>query len=122
MPVRSLDSSVLRWPNAQMVKETLCQWAEKRVHTRGDVLRVGYFGSYARGDWGVGSDLDLVIVVEDSEYPFERRSVEWDATELPVPTDLFVYTREEWQTLHRESPLYRSWIREVVWVYVGEEV
>jgi predicted nucleotidyltransferase len=37
-----------------------------------EVVRVGYFGSYARGDWGVGSDLDLIIIVDRSDEPFAR--------------------------------------------------
>ena len=63
MPVRLLSSSVLKWPDAQTVDRAVRQWAAKVVRSRTDVLRIGYFGSYARGDWGVGSDLDLVILV-----------------------------------------------------------
>lgn len=95
MPVRSLSSPVLKWPDAQAVEQALRGWAEKVARARKDVLQVGFFGSYARGEWGVGSDLDLVIIVEGSQQPFERRSAEWDTTELPVPADLLVYTREE---------------------------
>jgi predicted nucleotidyltransferase len=41
------------------------------------VLEIGYFGSYARGDWGVGSDVDLIVIVAESELPRERRAVEF---------------------------------------------
>ncbi len=83
----------------------------------GDVLSVGYFGSYARGDWGVGSDLDLVVVVKDSDLPFERRSAQWDTTSLPVPVDLLVYTQEEWQSLLTREPLNGKLIREIIWLH-----
>jgi predicted nucleotidyltransferase len=73
------------------------------------VTAVGYFGSYARGDWGVGSDLGVVVIVDDSPEPFERRAARWDATGLPVPADVLVYTRAEWETLSARP-------REVVWV------
>lgn len=118
MPVRSLTSSVLKWPDAQMVERALCQWAEKAVPHRNDVLQIGYFGSYARGDWGVGSDLDLIIILTSSRQPFERRSVEWDTTELPVPTDVLVYTQEEWQSLRQQRRFFQTLLREVVWIYV----
>ena len=62
MPVRSLNSSVLKWPDRATVVAALHRWVEHAVLGRDDVLRIGYFGSYARGDAGVGSDLDLVIV------------------------------------------------------------
>ena len=64
MPVRSLNSSVLRWPDAATVDRALRKWAAEVVAKRKNVLRIGYFGSYARDDWGVRSDIDLVVVVE----------------------------------------------------------
>jgi predicted nucleotidyltransferase len=78
---------------------------------------LGYFGSYARGNWGVGSDLDLVAVVSESSEPFERRNLSWNLQSLPVPAELLVYTEEEWEHLHREhGGVIRSLARETVWV------
>lgn len=121
MPVRSLSSSVLKWPDAKQVGEAVRQWALAAVQKRNNVARIGYFGSYARGDWGPGSDLDVVIVVDHSSLPFERRGTEWDTTDLPVPADVLVYTRKEWGSLRRKkSPFSRTVAREVVWVYVRQ--
>jgi len=80
-----------------------------------EVVRIGYFGSYARGDWGVGSDLDLVIIVERAYEPFERRAVRWDVTELPVPAEALVYTAEEWEALG--GRFGRQLREDAVWVY-----
>ncbi len=117
MPVRSLNSSVLKWPDAKSVENAVREWAARVTHGQRRVCRVGYFGSYARGDWGVGSDLDLLIVVDESEEPFEKRASEWDTTELPVPVDLLVYTRKEWESLDRRQRFYQTLMREAVWVY-----
>ncbi|HEV8675412.1 MAG TPA: nucleotidyltransferase domain-containing protein [Methylomirabilota bacterium] len=73
------------------------------MKTYPEVRRIGYFGSYARGDWGVGSDLDVVMLVGESSEPFVRRAARWDTTSLPVPVDLLVYTTEEWEGLGREG-------------------
>ena len=118
MPVRSLSSSVLRWPDAQAIDHAVRCWAEKTAADRKDVVRMGYFGSYARGDWGVGSDLDVVIVLESSEEPFERRGTAWDVTGLPVPADVLVYTEEEWGSFSQQRLFYQTMMRETVWVYV----
>jgi predicted nucleotidyltransferase len=51
---------------------------------------VGYFGSYARGDWGVGSDLDIVAIVSASDDAWDRRARSWDLSGLPVAADLMI--------------------------------
>ena len=117
MPVRSLNSSVLKWPDAISVECAARAWAKRIAQNETRVRRVGYFGSYARGDWGVGSDLDVVIIVNDSDQPFENRARACDATELPVPTDVLVYTLREWETLPRDERFYKTLLSEVVWIY-----
>ena len=113
MPVRSLNSSVLRWPDARAVDRAVRRWAEQTAQRHPEVKSIGYFGSYARGDWGVGSDLDVIVIVEHSHEPFERRTVRWDTFELPVPTDLLIYTLEEWE----RGPLRLRLQKEIIWVY-----
>lgn len=116
MPVRSLRSPVLRWPEPHAVDAAVRRWAAGLAQ-RNDIERVGYFGSYARGDWGVGSDVDLVVVVSDSGAPFERRAAAFDVTGLPVPADLTVYTRAEWARLAVQTGFVRTVADEAVWVY-----
>lgn len=127
MPVRLLSSSVLRWPDKQAVDRAVREWAARLAQVHPGVIAIGYFGSYARGDWGVGSDVDLVVVLACSTLPFERRAAGLDtmtatvppvATALPVPADLLVYTSDEWQDL-TQQPAGRRLDQEVVWVYGG---
>jgi predicted nucleotidyltransferase len=99
MPVRSLASSVLRWPDATEVDRAVREWGARMSALRPEVVRIGYFGSYAKGNWGPGRDVDLIVIVRSSEEPFERRAARWDTTELPVPADLLIYTEEEWRRL-----------------------
>ena len=117
MPVKSSTSAVLRWPDAASVRSALAAWAELEAPRHRGLLRLGYFGSYARGDWGVGSDLDLIAVTESSTAPFERRGLEWETSTLPVPAELLVYTREEWERLRREAGrFFRTVDREAIWL------
>ncbi len=96
MPWKSSTSSVLRWPDKAAVQAAVRDWAAAQRGTRAEVVRIGVFGSYARGDAGVGSDLDLVAVVRGSPEPFERRAAAWELTTLPVPAELLVFTEAEW--------------------------
>ncbi|WP_245575164.1 nucleotidyltransferase domain-containing protein [Meiothermus rufus] len=62
------------------------------------------FGSYARGDAGVGSDLDLVVLLRDSPLPFYRRAAGLPTEQLPVLAEVLVYTQAEWPHLPAQSP------------------
>lgn len=118
MPVRSFGSPVLCWPDREAVVAALTTWSARLRDSRSDVLRVGYFGSYARGDWGVGSDLDVVIVVDESDEAPLCRPLGFDTiTGFATPVDLLVYTAEEWHTLEAGTGSFaRRLITEVVWV------
>lgn len=117
MPVRSLSSPVLKWPDRQEVEAALEAWASEEAARHPELLRLGVFGSYARGDAGVGSDLDLVAVVEDSDEPFERRALSWDLLSLPVPAEILIYTRPEWEKLQAEGRRFvRTLEREARWL------
>jgi predicted nucleotidyltransferase len=118
MPVRSLNSSVLRWPDRREAERSVAEWATREALCHPGLLQLGYFGSYARGDAGVGSDLDLIAVVESSPDPFERRALGWDLENLPVPAELLVYTREEWERLQQEGGRFaRTMQQEARWLH-----
>lgn len=117
MPVRSLNSPVLKWPDAAQVDAAAHAWAREMASCHPEARCIGYFGSYARGDWGVGSDLDLVAVLDFSSEPFMHRGLEWPATRLPVPADVLVYTADEWERLRGQVGFGRTVNREVVWLY-----
>lgn len=117
MPTRSLRSPVLRWPDAATVDTAARTWAAAQIVDHPNVDRIGYFGSYARGDWGVGSDLDLVVVVDATTEPFERRGLAFETMSLPVPVDVVVYTVTEWQQLRQQPGFGQNVASEVAWVY-----
>ena len=95
--------------------------AQRECERRPELLRLGYFGSYARGDAGVGGDLDLVAVVRESAVAFERRSIVWDLGPLPVPAEIIVHTGEEWDNLLAEGGRFAKMLRdEVVWLVVSQ--
>ncbi len=117
MPVRSLGSSILRWPDSEQVHKALSRWTRGLAQRRQDLLAVAYIGSYARGDWGVGSDIDLLVIVEHNDQPFHKRGLDFDLSELPVPTDLLVYSLQEWRAMTREgSRFFRTASTEGVWL------
>ena len=118
MPVRFLTSSVLKWPDRERVEQAVRRWAATEVKRHPALLQLGYFGSYARGNWGVGSDLDLIAIVKESSEPFDRRSLRWNLKPLPVPSEVLIYTENEWNRLKQEGGRFaRTLQQEAVWIY-----
>lgn len=73
MPVRFSTSSVLRWPEPSYVMVAARTWAVKAGAADTSLLAIGLFGSYARGDAGVGSDLHLMATFEGRPESADRR-------------------------------------------------
>lgn len=70
----------------------------RRIASNHNPEKIILFGSYAYGIPTEDSDLDLLVVVENSEQPRYKRAREirkclWGIAE--VPKDIFVYTQEE---------------------------
>jgi len=118
MPVRSMNSVVLKWPDRETVHAAARQWASQACRASGEVLRIGYFGSYATGKWGVGSDLDILILVASSDLPFERRGTRYATPTIPVPCQVLVYTVSEWQRMILDGSRFAGIVEsEAVWLY-----
>lgn len=104
MPVRSLNSVVFKWPDRESVLSAARSWAAQLSAARPEVKQVLCIGSYARGDWGVGSDVDLIVRVNDTPLSQVDRYKTYYPDGLPVPADLWVYTDQEWNALADVSP------------------
>ncbi len=117
MPVRSLNSSLMRWPGRDDVDVAARGWAQQLSDADSRVIAVGYFGSYARGEAGVGSDLDLVVIIDAPVSRGLRAGAAWKLEHLPVAADLLIYSSSEWaQLAASESRFYRTLCDEVVWL------
>jgi len=76
------------------------------------------FGSFARGDYHKGSDLDLIIVGEFKERFIDRigKIIELNDSDLEI--DAMVYTEEEFQKMIQERrPFIEQALEEGIVVY-----
>ena len=83
-----------------------------------NLKKIIIFGSFARGDYHKGSDLDLVIVGEFKERFIDRigKIIELNDSDLEI--DVMVYTEEEFQKMIKERrPFIEQALEEGIVVY-----
>ncbi len=98
MPVRSLNSAILKWPDKQKVLNEAKLWAKSIGPDDESIVKIFCFGSICTDTWGVGSDLDIIIILKQTSVPFISRANLFDASAICVPTDILVYTESEIET------------------------
>ena len=95
MPVRLLTQSLLRWPEPEVVLQAVQHWARLQAQRCPSLEKVGVYGSYGRGDAGVGSDLDLLLIDADAAGTQSSRYRRWPFEELPLSCDALVLSPAE---------------------------
>lgn len=71
------------------------------------------FGSYARGDAGPDSDVDIAIVAQTSESRHRVVSqILWSLRHLRLPVDLVLFTPERWRYFRQVWSSFPSLIEE----------
>jgi len=76
------------------------------------VQRVILFGSLARGDVRLSSDLDLIVVMDTNKRFLDRLNEVYHLLDPRIAVDLLVYTPEEFARLRKTSPLVRQAVTE----------
>jgi predicted nucleotidyltransferase len=79
------------------------------------VEEVVVFGSFARGNYAPGSDIDVLVLLNHAEGLIRDRIPEFLPGAFPVGVDLFPYTREELESL-APSPILDA-VRDSRWRY-----
>ena len=119
MPVKSSDSVKVVFADKGKVIRELRDYARKLKQTQPEVEQVGYFGSYANDTYGPASDVDLLIILRQSDKRFLDRIPDYIPDNLSVSCDVFPYTAEEIKKMKQESAK-GGWIqhvlKEVVWL------
>jgi predicted nucleotidyltransferase len=95
------------------VRRALDDYVRRLVTDHPEVEAVILFGSLASGTPVPGSDVDLVVILTDSDRRFIDRIPAFLPAHFPVPLDVFPYTRAEVERMTREgNPFVRRALRD----------
>ncbi len=94
---------------------------KSKIRGKNSSADVILFGSHARGEAHAGSDWDILILLDslsvtrktEKEYREELFDVE---LEIGEPISTFVYSKDDWETRHAVTPLYKSIKRDGIYI------
>jgi predicted nucleotidyltransferase len=117
MPEKSSNSVKVVFADKAKVLRQLKDYSEGIKRTQPEVERVGYFGSYANDTYGPASDVDLLIVLQQSDKRFLDRIPDFIPDSLSICCDVFPYTSEETERMKQDgNPWICHVLKEVVWL------
>ncbi|MFQ5601147.1 MAG: nucleotidyltransferase domain-containing protein [Candidatus Krumholzibacteriia bacterium] len=90
-----MDSVEVKSIDSEAVRRATDAWAHRLLGDHPEIEEIVVFGSFARGTYAPGSDLDALIVLAQSNKAFRDRIPEYLPDAFPVGLDLLPFTRDE---------------------------
>ena len=90
-----MSSVVVKSIDDGRVRRAADAWARRLIRDRAEVEEIVFFGSFERDTFAPGSDLDVLVVLHDSDRPPRDRVPDYLPGAFPVGIDLLPYTRDE---------------------------
>jgi predicted nucleotidyltransferase len=88
--------------NREQILKALENLIQEWTQQHPELERVILFGSFARGDYFPGSDVDVLLILEKSDQSLLNRIREFLPSHFPVDIDVFPYTKDEVQHIRKE--------------------
>ena len=109
------------WLDRSKAVERLRKVAEELATSHPEIERVILFGSLARGEAVPGSDADLLLILTQSDLPFDERGAYYHPGDVGIGVDVFAYTCSEVDAMQATSnTLLRQALREGMTLVGGE--
>ena len=106
-----MTSVVVKSADRHRIQQAVRSYVEWLYATHPEVEKVIWFGSWIRGLPTPGSDVDLCLILSESNKTMRERVCDYLPVGFPVGLDLFPYTREEFDSLSERSP---GWYKTIV--------
>jgi len=98
-------------------REAVAELARRRQ----EIARVVLFGSYARDDYGPGSDVDLLLILAHSDKSDRERIGDYLDLDLDLPFEAIALTQQEIdRRLDAGDPFLKTILSEGIQVFPAE--
>ena len=115
---QSFGSVEVIWLDRPAVLEATRKAVRALARRRPEVRLIILFGSMARGDAVPGSDVDLLVVLSESQGKFLDRIPRYKPSGIPIGVDVFPYTEAELKRMAQEgNPFIRQALAEGVTLF-----
>jgi predicted nucleotidyltransferase len=86
------------------LRRSVDAFAEQLLSAHPEIEEIVVFGSFAKGTYAPGSDVDIFILLSHSDKRIRDRIPDYLPGPFPVGVDLFPYTKQEVRDL-ADSPV-----------------
>ncbi len=104
MPGKLSTSVVIKSADRGAVQQAVEAYVEKLRREHPEIERVFWFGSWVNGLPMPRSDVDICVILSSASNKPRDRIVKYLPLRFPTGLDLFVYTRDEFDSLRQELP------------------
>lgn len=94
-----MDSVEIKSVDREKIRGRVDQYASWLLRTRPEIEEIVIFGSFADDTYVPGSDLDVFLVLTESDKAVWDRVPDYLPGSFPVGLDIFPYTRSEIERL-----------------------
>lgn len=95
MHKRSFGSITIFSIDEALVRRRVDEYAAQLLASHSEIEEVVVFGSFEKGNYAPGSDVDIFILLTHSDKQRRDRAADFLPRGFPVPLDLFPLTRDE---------------------------
>ena len=95
MQTKSSDSVKIKYLDKSAIMNAITHLVEDLSQKYPEIEEIHLFGSLARDEAVPGSDVDILVVLADSDLPFRDRIEKYMPSSFPVGIDILPYTRSE---------------------------
>jgi uncharacterized protein len=99
---RSSPSVKITFANREQILRALESLVKTWVKKYPEIEKIILFGSYARGDYFPGSDVDVLIIITESNKRALERIPSFYPSSFPCDIDIFPYTKKEIERLMKD--------------------